>query len=303
MKQQWWSSDGSIIKGGSNIETESGAAGAAGAAESNTTSQWIWTQGPFVSCSVFGGVTYDSRLETPGWTTSSYKPSVVQSAGGAAGGVVRLGGKRDELLYGTVPRWKPASIQPTMTPANVGVLKSAMTPLIRRTQSFKAISISVNSSSPTSKSYDVDFGQNAAASVSVKVPELYDGATGADAAAGTYYTLRISCSETQYGPKLDDADVVYVFDAESAARNKGATWSSSFTYAGFRYCTLTISSSSSDEDADTNMSSVAPPLPPIDITTVESHFTHSDVTPASDISFSALNSHAHLLDRIQQATR
>jgi hypothetical protein len=100
-----------------------------------------------------------------------------------------------------------------------------MTPLIRRTQTFKAVNISEVAHGPTFTTYAVDFGQNAAAMVSVKVPELlsYNSTKGTRAvrrAADIAYTLRISCTETEHGPRLGDADVLYIFDAESAARNK-----------------------------------------------------------------------------------
>jgi hypothetical protein len=103
---------------------------------------------------------------------------------------------------------------------------------------------------------------------------------------------------------------------------KGTTWSSSFTYAGFRFCTLNISSSSTllsavgdsaiysglstvapaaattPEEADTSATLALVPLPTIDISTVESHFVHSDVTTAGDIAFSS-----PLLNNIQKLTR
>jgi hypothetical protein len=110
-----------------------------------------------------------------------------------------------------------------MTPTSVGLLKSAMTPLIRRTQTFKAVNISEVAHGPTFTTYAVDFGQNAAAMVSVKVPEVDDSTQGTRAvrgAADIAYTLRISCTETEHGPRQGGADVLYTFDAESAARNK-----------------------------------------------------------------------------------
>jgi hypothetical protein len=93
-----------------------------------------------------------------------------------------------------------------------------MTPLIRRTQTFKAVNISEVAHGPTFTTYAVDFGQNAAAMVSVKVPEVlsYNSTQGTRAV----YTLQISCTETENGPRLGDADVLYTFDAESSARNK-----------------------------------------------------------------------------------
>jgi hypothetical protein len=52
------------------------------------------------------------------------------------------------------------------------------------------------------------------------------------------------------------------------------------------------------EKADTAATLALVPLPTIDISTVQSHFVHSDVTSAGDIAFSS-----PLLNNIQKLTR
>jgi alpha-L-rhamnosidase len=61
--QQWWDTDGTQTNAAQLRSTSTAHSAATGG------DRWVWTQGPYTKCAIFGGVSYDSRRETPGWTT------------------------------------------------------------------------------------------------------------------------------------------------------------------------------------------------------------------------------------------
>ena len=44
-----------------------------------TDGSWMETEGPVIYDDEYNGMTYDARLETPGWTQSGFQPSASDS--------------------------------------------------------------------------------------------------------------------------------------------------------------------------------------------------------------------------------
>jgi alpha-L-rhamnosidase len=239
--------------------------------------RWMAATGPWVRAKIFKGVSYDARQETPGWTTAEY------STAGSA-----------------VP-WATAREDATAAPQMV--LRSAMTPLIRHTQSFPAVNFTrvpqpdsgatqaekaLVAAAP-SYSYLYDFGQNAAAQISIHVPPgalLLDGMTPTQTDAVVTFSLKFAETDQKGEGESGGSPITYVSTLGKIAAG-GIDWQAHFTYYGFQFCTLTVSS---------NDSTVVLPAPTID--TLVSHFTHSDV----DHGLSGIEFSRPLLNTIQRMT-
>ena len=227
--------------------------------------RWSTASGPYLDARIFSGVEYDASRETPGWTTASYS----------------------EAASATV-LWTKAEEDPTVPPTME--LRSAMTPFIRRTQTFRAVNFTKLSRDPELKpgtsgsgGWLYDLGQNAAAQISLRMPPSADMAAAATAAAAddVVVTFALAFAETRPGSTAageggvaNGSPVKYHTTMGRLARD-GVNWTAHFTYNGFQFCTLTISSNDTGTAAAAAAAAALSVVPTID--TVVSHFTHSDV--------------------------
>ena len=239
---------------------------------SRATGGWTTSSGPYLNARIFSGVEYDARRETPGWTTSSYDEST--------SAVLWIKAKEDT----TVP--------PDMQ------LRSAMTPFIRHTQTFTAVNFTQLPHDPeiAAGEWLYDFGQNAAAQISLRIPARANSrTTTVSDPDDQVVTFALAFAETRpgsgQGGEAHGSPVKYHTTMGRIARD-GVNWTSHFTYDGFQFCTLTISSNSTGTSA-----SAALPTPTIE--TLVSHFTHSDV----DHDRSSISFNLPLLNQIQHMTR
>jgi len=223
---------------------------------------WSTATGPYLLARIFPGVVYDARRETPGWTSADFTPT------------------------SNVP-WHPPVEDTTVLPTMQ--LRSAMTPFIRHTDTFPATNFTTLPADPeqpdpaggASARYLFDMGQNAAAQISITLPPSSDRPAASEEEA--LVTLSLAFAESQpglgQGGVSGGSPIVYHSTAGKIAAS-GIDWSPHFTYNGFQFCTLTITSNSSDA------SNAAPWLPVPTIQTLTSHFTHSDVDHGrSEITF------------------
>ena len=230
---------------------------------SATDERWSTASGPYLTALIFGGVEYDARRETPGWTTAAYKEGV-----------------------SAVPWTKPK--EDTTVPADME-LRAAMTPFIRRTQTFRAVNFSKLDRSPEAPGdrWLYDLGQNAAAQISIRMPPSAGLAASADTNPDDVVTFTLAFSETNgQGGESNGSPITYHTTIGRLA-NDGVNWTAHFTYYGFQFCALAMTSNGT----------AALPDPTID--TLVSHFTHSDV----DHGRSSIEFNLPLLNQIQRMTR
>ena len=265
---------------------------------SSADGNWTTASGPYLKARIFQGVEYDAGRETPGWTSANFSED----------------GQSSPLV-----RWSAVRADPTV-PAGME-LRSAMTPLIRHTNRFPAVNFTVLPPAPPDVSfaarqlqgqqqgrhsgpsarYLFDFGQNAAAQISLHLARQ-DSATATalpllEPAAAVTFSLAFAESSPLDPPAGiglgvgGGSPIVYHTSAARLVAD-GIDWSPHFTYNGFQFCTLTVSSNSSSA-ADF----AALPVPTI--ATLTSHFTHSDV----DHNRSFIKFNLPLLNKIQHMTR
>ena len=247
-------------------------------AGSNVSAGWQRSDGPYTTAGMFEGVAYNASKETPGWTTAGY----------AGAG------------------WTAAQLLPAALLQTLGPLRPALIPAVRRTTTYAAVAFKpVHDSSVVvggggggpSASYTFDMGQNAAATVTLRLPAT----ACASVSATAEYTFTLRFFETEGVPSINVANMTYVARGAALARGDAAAWSPSFTYGGFRFVILAVSASAG-VDAST--------LPTITASSLLSHLTNTDVARAGAgggrIAFapaSGTTAHAHVLQRIQAATR
>lgn len=94
---------------------------------------WRWAVGPYTHCSIIGGVDYDARLLPDGWATAAFDDSSWQAT---------------------------RTIDPKL-----GVLSNAVSPPLKEFDHFVPVSID----EPQSGKFVYDFGQNASATIRLKV--------------------------------------------------------------------------------------------------------------------------------------
>jgi alpha-L-rhamnosidase len=237
---------------------------------------WTTASGPYLNARIFSGVEYDARRETSGWTTSSYDEST-----------------------SAVP-WVKAK-EDTTVPLDMQ-LRSAMTPFVRRTQTFRAVNFTKLGRDPEDPAaggarYLYDFGQNAAAQMSLRIPAPADSRVSAVAEPDDVVTFALAFAETRPGSGqggVANGSPIKFHTTLGRIAKDGVNWTAHFTYNGFQFCTLTVSSNSTDA---ANAVAAALPVPTID--TLVSHFTHSDV----DYGRSSIGFNLPLLNQIQHLTR
>eukprot|EP00937_MAST-01D_sp_MAST-1D-sp2_P002214 g2214.t1 len=237
---------------------------------------WSRADGPYEVAGMFEGIRYNATAETPGWTTAAY----VEAEHAAAG-------------------WTPATPLAGIALASVGIVRAARTPPVRRTRTFAAAHfLPLPPSTPTSAttrptaSYRYDMGQNAAATITLRLtPGGNATASAMAAAAATTLTFQLHFTEEVQGGSLGVADMTYITTAAQFAQ-AGVDFTPSFTYGGFRYVVLTVVASGA-----------AVPLPQPTADSVFSHFTHSDVQPAGGGVHFGGGSGGDVLNAVQAATR
>ena len=182
--------------------------------------------------------------------------------------------------------WTVAKALPAADVGTLGALHSTNTPPIRRKETFSPHSVrrvtKTQNDLTNSASYEFDMGQNAAATISLLVPPFTSQTHTQDE---TEYSFTLYFSEYSGGPSLNVANMTYLTSATLLSEN-GVDFSPSFTYGGFRFVVATVTAN------DPNAS-----LPTLSASSLQSHFTHSDVEGMSSIVFGGPN--AHVLNRIQ----
>ena len=242
-------------------------------AGSTNASAWSWTASPYTTAGIFEGIVYDQRMAIEGWRLPGYTPAA--------------------------PLWQPVS---EFDASGLGPLSSALHQPIRKTEAFPA---TVIGQSEGATQWMLDFGQNAAAMLSVTLPPAATEAgidwLGATGSADTPCTYRFAFSELLgpgggLGPNLNVGDVVFTATAGWLARNT-VQFVPDFSYGGFRYSNLTFSCGGSTGDivAAAVAAAVNPTVVPGSIV---SHFTHTDLGSAGSVDFNL-----ELLNRIQRMTR
>ena len=154
---------------------------------------WTFSSGPITQANVFDGETYDARREIPGWNLPGYTGEV-----------------------------RPVAIMP----APGGQMRPMLIPPIREKAVFAPVSVC----SPESGKWIVDFGQNIAGVLRVRIPALPEG---------TAVTLRHAELLNEDGLLFTEplreakAQDTYISDGQPAV------WQPAFTYHGFRYAEIT----------------------------------------------------------------
>lgn len=160
---------------------------------------WKATTGPILSDGVYSGEIYDARNEMPGWDTAGFNDQA----------------------------WNPAALMPTPK----GILAARPCPPIAATETFKAKQIV----EPKPGVYVVDFGQNIAGHVRLKVK----------GPAGTRITLNYSEQIHSDGSVSRSQNMIYMnkttppqlFQTETYICSGRGTeqWEPIFSESGFRY--------------------------------------------------------------------
>ena len=231
---------------------------------------WTRTASPYRTAGLFEGVAYDATAETPGWTTATFDAS----------------------------DWTPATALTGKDLAVIGGLRTTLTPTVRRSETFSAVRFEKQHTvhgAPAVYSYDL--GQNAAATITLSLPptRVRMGARmgmrmGVNRDPNsTTLVFRLQFSERSVGgPNLNVANMTYITTVAKVAR-EGINFTPSFTYGGFRFVKVTVSSSVQNSL-----------LPTLTAASLVSHFTHSAVQDAgAGIEFPQ----GHILNAIQRATR
>lgn len=172
-----------------------------------TDEQWNVKHGPIVYSSIFDGETYDARLADPHW---------------------------DEA--GTAPvGFAPAA----EVPAPGGVMRPMALEPIRQAAEYPAIEITT----PKPGMFVVDFGQNIAGVVRMRLPE--------NLKPGQIITIRfaeeLDEDGTLYTAPLRDAKCTDTYIAAGDSRD-GEFWEPRFTFHGFRYAEITGADHIAKED-------------------------------------------------------
>jgi alpha-L-rhamnosidase len=211
---------------------------------------WTFTGGPVTAVDIYAGETYNSSLETPGWTTANYNEGK-GSAGGGGGGV-----------------WVPA--QSSVAPSeHVRLTSHAVLPPIRIGESRAPIALWESGLGE----WVFDFGQNGAGFSSLFVP----------AGLSTVPNVAISMlhAEAIHGPPENRSKIYHHYSCRPDGRCPNETniyitrgdgqainYTPLFTYAGFRYARLTG----------------YPGVPTFK--TLTAHFVHTDFEMTGSIGFS-----------------
>ena len=168
-----------------------------------TDETWKTSTGPIVFDSIYGGETYDARLEKPGWDTVSFDDS----------------------------GWQPAQV----VTAPPGLLSAQMMPPIRLDREVKPVKLT----EPKPGVFMFDFGLNMAgcaelaiqAASGTRVEMKYGERQNPD---GTLDTKDIGQHVRKLDPKQQHQTDTYI--AKGAGTEK---WHSRFTYHGFQYVEMT----------------------------------------------------------------
>lgn len=167
------------------------------------TENWSYKYSPVVLNNLYAGETYDCRLETPDFAS----PDGDEEDWGA-------------VVEDTVPR---------------GELKLCMMPAVRKVRSLPAVAVR-QASGKDDGAWIVDFGENVAGVVEIKIP---------NSPRGAQYVLRFAETVKPDGT-LDFRSIgsfatqciqqdVYIARGDA----EGETWCPRFTYHGFRYMEIT----------------------------------------------------------------
>jgi alpha-L-rhamnosidase len=191
----WHSS--TILLAQLEVETASGVLSELTPARNTTTPVWLAKLGPIISNSIFEGETYDARLETPGWDTSSYDP----------------GQDPDRTR-----KWASASFMRAPT----GKLAAHLVEPIEVMRSLSAKSLS----EPCPGIHVFDFGQNHAGWVRLRT----QGASGQSITLRYAETLNADGTVNQDNLRGATATDVYMLRGEGEE-----IWEPRFTYHGYRY--------------------------------------------------------------------
>lgn len=259
-----------------SVSHEDGTRSLAGT--TNATS-WLRTAAPYTTAGIFEGIVYDQRMAIHGWNLPSYTPAA--------------------------PLWQPVA---EFNASSLGALTSALHPPIRKTEAFPATVISTTQQSGGGNStWLLDFGQNAAAMLSIAIPPSATTAgkrwLADSGSADTPCSWRFAFSELlgaagkHLGPNLNVGDVVFTATAGWLAKHT-IQFEPDFSYGGFRYSLLTFACDESARDiaAADVAAAVNPAIGP---GMIVSHFTHSDLAPSTGV----VHFNHELLNRIQRMTR
>ena len=124
--------------------------------------------------------------------------------------------------------------------------------------------------------YQYDMGQNAAATITLRLPPtgMASDPTTTPHDNSTTIDFQLHFSEVSPdGPSLNVANMTYRTTVAKLAMD-GVTFTPSFTYGGFRFVQITVSSSSAENSSENSL------LPTLTEASLVSHFTHSDVQAA-----------------------
>ena len=225
--------------------------------ESRGDGSWHSAAGPYKVSGIFKGVEYDARDETPHWQDASYvEPTAI---------------------------WSPVTAVAEHAP--VGMLVSSLTPPISRTTRIVPTSVTRLAPVGDDQRWLVDFGQNAAQTLLLDLAPFHGFVN---------FTIRLMFAEqVNYDPSLSrgksnparfplaDAmnvgDIVYTSGGGSENAGLTSEWVPRFTYGGFRFCVLELTSTSPLTYA-----------PKVATSTLTGFHTHSDVgrpTPTTVLGF------------------
>ncbi|HEY5915392.1 MAG TPA: glycoside hydrolase family 78 protein [Verrucomicrobiae bacterium] len=168
-----------------------------------TDASWKTSTGPIVFDSIYGGETYDARLEKPGWDTANYNDS----------------------------DWSPARI----AEAPAGRLAAQMMPPIKADQSIRPVKIS----EPRPGVFVFDMGQNFAGFAELNVR----GPAGAKVVMKYGERLApdgmVDRADIQQHIVRVDTNQQFQTDTYILKGSGNETWRSRFTYHGFQYIEVT----------------------------------------------------------------
>ena len=133
-----------------------------------------------VVADIYLGATYDARMELPGWQMPGYfnadgsvavkvPPSVIRSST-SDNGRARTDARSTSAV--DAARWHPPPVLPSPLLPGVGVLRAHVMPQVRQCSAFTPRSIRWYPRTATAPAggWVVDFGQNIAGTVQLKIP-------------------------------------------------------------------------------------------------------------------------------------